>query len=356
MHTVVATSRRRRRRLVAGAALAAAAALTLAACGGSGTEKDASGKIKLDVRTDVFYTGAVLPLVAGVDQGIYAKHGLNVTLNPGKGSATTLQTVANGSDDLGYADAGALVQAAGRNMPVQMVAGMVQRSPLAIFAKKDSGIRTAKDLAGKSAGYTAGSAPETVFPAFAKAAGLDPDSVTLKKVDVPARDSLFVQGTTQFTFGLLNVTEPNMKEKCKCDLVALGYADAGLDVLSSGIVTSDKFAKENPDAVRKFLAATAEAVEATNKDIDGAVASFFKVASTSTLSKDVVKKQWEASNALLTTAATKGQPFGCTAEADWKSTIKVMEQYGGVEAGKLSPADVASNAHLAKCADSLGGK
>jgi NitT/TauT family transport system substrate-binding protein len=356
MHTLAARSRPRRRRIAAGAALAATAALTLAACGGSGTEKDASGKIKLEVRTDVFYTGAVLPLVAGVDQGIYDKHGLNVTLNPGKGSATTLQTVANGSDDLGYADAGALVQAADKNMPVQMVAGMVQRSPLAIFAKKDSGIRTAKDLAGKTAGYTAGSAPETVFPAFAKATGLDPDSVRLKKVDVPARDSLFVQGTAQFTFGLLNVTEPNMKEKCKCDLIALGYADAGLDVLSSGIVTSDRFAKENPEAVRKFLAATAEAVDATNKDLDAAVASFFKVAGTSTLSKDVVKKQWQASAALMTTDRTKGQPFGCTAEHDWTSTIKVMEQYGGVEAGKLTPGDVAGNAHLSKCSDGLGKK
>jgi NitT/TauT family transport system substrate-binding protein len=358
MHTPVATlrTRSRRNRLLAGAAVATAAALALTACGGSGEAKDASGRVKLDVRTDVFYTGAVLPLVAGVDQGIYQKHGLNVTLNPGKGSATTLQTVANGSDDLGYADAGALVQAAGKNMPVQMVAGMVQRSPLAIFAKKDSGIRTAKDLAGKTAGFTAGSAPETVFPAFAKAAGLDPDSVKLNKVDVPTRDSLFVQGTAQFTFGLLNVTEPNMKEKCKCDLVALGYADAGLDVLSSGIVTSDRFAEENPDTVRKFLAATAEAVQATNRNLDGAVASFFKVASTSTLSKEVVKQQWRASAGLMTTDRTKGQPFGCTAEADWKSTIQVMEQYGGVEKGKLSPADVAGNTHLAGCADGLGKK
>ncbi|GAA3951280.1 ABC transporter substrate-binding protein [Actinomadura viridis] len=356
MHTPVATLRtRRRRRTLAGAALAVTA-LTLAACGGSGADEDASGRTRLDVRTDVFYTGAVLPLVAGVEQGIYAKHGLDVTLNPGKGSATTLQTVANGSDDLGYADAGALVQAAGKNMPVQMVAGMVQRSPLAIFAKKDSGIGSAKDLAGKTAGYTAGSAPETVFPAFAKASGLDPDSVTLKKVDVPTRDSLFVQGNTQFTFGLLNVTEPNMKEKCKCDLAVLGYGDAGLDVLSSGIVTSDKFAEENPEAVRKFLAATAEAVGAVDKDLDGAVASFFKVASTSTLSKNVVAEQWKASAALMTTDRTKGQPFGCTAEADWRSTIQVMEQYGGVPAGKLTPADVASNAQLNGCADGLGKK
>ncbi|WP_158642319.1 ABC transporter substrate-binding protein [Actinomadura sp. WAC 06369] len=332
------------------------AALVLSACAGSKAETDASGRTKLNVRTDVFFTGAVLPLVAGVEQGIYEKHGLNVTLNAGTGSATTLQTVANGSDDIGYADAGAMVQAAGKRMPVRMVGGMVQKSPLAVFTRGDSGIASAKDLAGKSAGFTAGSAPETVFPAFAKASGLDPESVTLNKVDVPTRDSLFVQGKTQFTFGLLNVTEPNMKVKCKCDLIAIPYADAGLDVLSSGIVTSEKFAKENGDALRKFLAATAEAVQTTNANTDAAVESFFEFATKSTLSKDVVKQQWQISNGLLTTDRTKGQGFGCTSAEDWESTIKIMEQYAGVPAGELKPEDVASNAYLTGCSDPLGGE
>ncbi|WP_084693501.1 ABC transporter substrate-binding protein [Actinomadura atramentaria] len=354
MNTPLAMLRKRRRTVLPGVAIVLTAALALSACGGSDDDTSAGGLTKVNVRTDVFFTGSVLPLIAGVDQGIYKKHGLDVTLNAGKGSTTTLQTVANGSDDIGYADGSALVQAAGKGVPVQMVAGMVQRSPLAIFTRSDSGIRTAKDLAGKTAGFTAGSAAETVFPAFAKASGLDPDSVKLNKVDVPTRDSLFVQGKTQFTFGLLNVTEPNMKVKCNCDLSVLSYADAGLDVLSSGIVTSDKYAKEHPETVKKFLAATAEAVQAANSNTDAAVESFFKFVKTSTLSKPVVKQQWEASAKLLTTDRTKDQPFGCTSEQDWNSTIKVMEQYGGVAGGKLKPADVASNKFLTGCTDTLG--
>ncbi|QKG24475.1 ABC transporter substrate-binding protein [Actinomadura verrucosospora] len=361
MHTPFATVRkagrsRWARRALPGAALALTAALALSACGDSGSGKDASGRTKVTVRTDVFYTGATLPLIVGVEKGIYAKHGLNVTLNPGKGSATTLQTVANGSDDIGYADAGALVQAVGKHMPVEMVAGMVQKSPLAIFARKDSGIRTAKDLAGKTAGFTAGSAAETVFPAYANAAGLNPDSVKFNKVDVPTRDSLFVQGKTQFTFGLLNVTEPNMKVKCNCDLTVLPYASAGLDVLSSGIVTSKKFADHDGAALRKFLTATAEAVNTTSTDPDAAVESFFRYVKTTSLSKEVVKQQWLASEGLLTTDRTKGQPFGCTSADDWQSTIRIMEQHGGVDAGKVTPADAATNAFLSGCSDTLGGK
>lgn len=355
MHISFAAFRGRRWTLP-GAALAIAAALTLSACGGSGGSTEASGLTKVKVRTDVFYTGAVLPLLAGIDKGIYKKHGLDISLNPGKGSATTLQTVANGSDDLGYADGGALVQAAGKGMPVEMVAGMVQRSPLAIFTRAGSGIQTAANLSGKTAGYTAGSAPETLFPAFAKASGLDPRSVHLNKVDIPTRDSLFVQGKTQFTFGLLNVSRPTIEAKCHCTLAALGYANAGLNVLSSGIVTSKDFASKHPDAVKNFLAATAEAVDYTNKNVDAAVASFFNVVKTSTLSKAVVKQQWLASAQLMHTAATKNQAFGCMATADWQSTIALMERHGGVATGKVTPSGVASNAYLSQCSDQLGKK
>lgn len=355
MHTPFAAVRKARR-VLPGAALALAAALALSGCGSAAAEKDASGRTKIKVRTDVFYTGATLPLIVGVQQGIYAKHGLNVTLNPGSGSATTLQTVANGSDDIGYADAGALVQAVGRRMPVQMIAGMVQQSPLAIFVRKDSGITDAKGLAGKTAGYTAGSAAETVFPAFAKASGLDPDSVRFNKVDVPTRDSLFVQGKAQFTFGLVNVTEPNMKVKCNCDLTVLPYAESGLDVLSSGLMTSKKFADGNGEALRKFLAATDEAVKTTNADTDAAVESFFTFVKTTKLSKEVVKQQWLASAKLLTTEHTKGQPFGCMSPDDWRSTVDVMEQYGGVDSGKVKPVDAATNAFLSGCTDKIRGK
>jgi NitT/TauT family transport system substrate-binding protein len=347
-------SLRRRRWTLPGAACAIAAALTVSACGGSGGSTDASGLTEVKVRTDVFYTGAVLPLLAGIDKGIYKKHGLDITLNPGKGSATTIQTVGNGSDDIGYADGGALVQAAGKGVPVEMVAGMVQRSPLAVFVRADSGIQNAQSLAGKTAGFTAGSAPETLFPAFAKATGLNPDSVRLNKVDIPTRDSLFVQGKAQFTFGLLNVSRANMEAKCKCRLVALSYADSGLDVLSSGVVTSKDFASEHPDAVKRFLAATAEAVDYTNKNVDAAVTSFFTVAKTSTLPADVVKKQWLASAQLMHTDRTKGQAFGCMAADDWKSTIDLMERHGGVATGEVTPSAIASNAYLTQCADTLG--
>src|ERR1700712_166484 len=48
----------------------------------------------VSLRTDIFINGSHIPLLVGVVDGIYKKYGLDVTIAPGQGSATTIQTVA----------------------------------------------------------------------------------------------------------------------------------------------------------------------------------------------------------------------------------------------------------------------
>ena len=336
-------------------AVAAATPLALAACGSSGNNASGGSGTHVTVRTDVFYTGAVLPLVAGVAKGIYAEHGLDISLNPGKGSATTIQTVAAGSDDIGYADAGTLVQAVAKGVPDEMIAGMVQRSPLAVFVRANSGISSPAQLAGKTGGFTAASAPEMLFPAFAKATGLDANSVHRIQSNIPTRDTLFVTGKTQFTFGLVNVTKANLEAKCHCSLDEFSYADAGIQALSSGLITSKSYAAGHAKVLREFLAATADAVTYVNAHLDDAVSAFFSFDKNSTLTPAVVKAQWLASESLLHSSATKSEPFGCTSASDWTSTIDLMQRYANVPAGKVSPAQIASNQFLpGSCPGTLG--
>jgi NitT/TauT family transport system substrate-binding protein len=348
-----------------GLAVLAVLALALTACSGSPASSpddstdpataEAAEVTEVSVRTDVYFSGAVLPLVAGVELGIYEDHGLEITINPGTGSATTIQTVGNGSDDIGYADAAALVQSVAKGIPVKMVYGMVQQSPLALFAFDDSGITTPTDLEGKTAGYTAGSAAEVLFPAFAKAVGIDEEAVTFRNVDIPTRTNLFMAEKTDFTFGLLNVSEPNIEILCDCSIVSFPYYDAGVQTLSSGIIAGDSFIKDNPDVLKRFLAATQEAVEFANENTDEAVDAFFKVATDSTAKKSVIAAQWKASWELRETALNEGQPFGCTAASDWESTIDLMEQYAEMKPDSVVPGAVADNSfNPGSCSEPLG--
>lgn len=343
------------RRALAAPLAALASVALLAACGGSDSGEPENTD-SVTVRTDVYFTGAVLPLVAGVQSGIFEKHGLTVDLKEGTGSATTIQTVANGSDDMGYADAATMVQSVGQGMDVTMVAGMVQESPLTVITHKDSGIDSPSDLEGKTAGYTPGSAAERLFPAYAEAEGFDESKVTFRNVDVPTRTQLFLSGKTDFTFGLTNVSLPNLETACDCELKTFTYPDSGVQTLSAGMVVGDKFLDENPGTTKKFLAALEESVEFANEDTDKAVDAFFKMDKDSQLSPEQVAQQWKNSDELLHTKATKGQGFGCTSQEDWAGTIELMEKYGDLSEGAVTESDVATNEFLpGDCDDDLGG-
>ncbi len=337
-------------------ALGVVAFLLLSACGsGSEPQTDAEGRETVKVRTDVYYSGAVLPLVAGVETGIFEKHDLNIELNEGKESATTIQTVGNGSDDIGYVDAGSLVQSVAQGIDVQMVAGMVQDSSLALYALADSGITSPQDLEGKTAGFTPGSAAERIFPAYADAAGIDESSVQFRNVDIPTRTELFMAGQTDFTFGLLNVSGPNIGLKCDCDPIVMPYSDEGIHMLSSGIVAGSDFLDDRPETMERFLAALTESVEWTNEHLDEAVEAFYAYAPESTVDRGVLAEQWEISMDLAFTDATDGEPFGCMAESDWASTIELMETYGDVAEGRVAVEDIAANGFLPEsCTDELG--
>lgn len=330
----------------------------VAACGG-GTElkEDADGNLEVSVRTDVYYNGATLPLVVGVQEGIFEEHGLSVDLNEGKESATTIQTVSNGSDHIGYVDAGTLVQSVAQGINAKMIAGMVQESPLALYAMPDSGISKPADLEGKTAGYTPGSAAERVFPAYAQAAGIDQESVQFRNVDVPTRTELFMAGKTDFTFGLRNVSQPNIALQCKCDPVEIPYSDEGIAMLSSGIIASDDLIEDNPEALEKFLAGLVESVEFVNENPDKAVDAFFEFAPDTDVDPKVVAQQWKTSMELSQTPAGKGQDFGCMTSEDWESTIDLMEKYGDVPAGEVEVSDISTNSLLpGTCTDGLGGE
>src|ERR1700730_4960945 len=65
---------------------------------------------RVSVRADVFFYGAHVPIMLGIVDGIYKQHGIEASFAAGRGSATTIPTVANMSDQFGFADGATLVR------------------------------------------------------------------------------------------------------------------------------------------------------------------------------------------------------------------------------------------------------
>lgn len=305
--------------------------------------------VPVTLRVDVFFYGAHVPMLAGIADGTYEKHGLKVSPQTGRGSATTLQTVGNRSDDFGFADGGTLVRLAAQGIKVKLIVGMLQKNPMIIMTKKDSGLTDPKQLAGKTGGFTPGSSPEQILPALAGKVGLDLSGIKRISGDIPTRDNAFLNGQTDFSFGYTVAQLPLLQERCKCELNVIRYSDYGITAVSNGIVASEALINERPDVVRRFAAATVESIEKAVRDPKAAIDGFFKTAEGKTqLSRKVVTEQWEEAMKLLKTDRTKNDAFGRMSEADWKETIDLLVKYAELPDGKVTPAMVYTNQFLPK--------
>jgi NitT/TauT family transport system substrate-binding protein len=128
-------------------------------------------------------------------------------------------------------------------------------TPASVMALKKTGIKTPADLAGKKLGAPVFDAGRRAFPIFQKANGIG--AVTWTAMDPPLRETMLARGDvdaiTGFTFtSLLNLEARGVKAE---DVTILPYADFGVKLYGNVIIATPKILKENPEAVKAFLAA-----------------------------------------------------------------------------------------------------
>ena len=321
---------------------AAAMALT----GSAGTAVAQAPLDHVSVRADVFFYGAHVPIMLGIVDGIYKKHGIDATFATGRGSGTTIQTVANMSDQFGFADGATLVRLTAQGLHAKQIVGMLQTGSIAVMTLPDSNITKPQDLNGKTTGFAPGSATDQLFPAFAKKTGVDLASIKGLSVDPPTRDSLFLLKKIDFDIALAAAQLPILEERCGCKLNLMRFSDYGLSMMSNGIVASDKLIAENPDLVRRFAAATVEAIGAAVANPQHGVDDFMQYAPNAGFSRNVVTAQWNEAIRLLHTPRTKDKPYGVMDDKDWRDTIDLLTEYVNLPKGAVTPDMVFTNAYL----------
>jgi len=235
--------------------LQATAALAAAASFGAVQAQTTPIKFQLDWRFEGPSAFFLLPAA----KGYFKDAKLDVAVDAGNGSGGAVTRVASGTYDLGFADLAALMEFHANNpdAPNKPVAVMMvyNNTPASVMALKKSGIKTPADLAGKKLGAPVFDAGRRAFPIFAKANAVG--NVAWTAMDPPLRETMLVRGDvdaiTGFTFtSLLNIEARGVKAD---DVVVLPYPDYGVKLYGNAIIASPKIIKENPAAVKAFLAA-----------------------------------------------------------------------------------------------------
>ena len=280
------------------------------------------------------------PFLFGIEKGFYAEQGIDLTVVEGKGSLAAVQLVANRSDTFAFADSTSAVIVAAGGGAVKTVAVIQQRSPVVAISFKP--LTQPTDLYGKTVGLNPVGVG-TLWEAFVAQNRLDQSRMTVITMDGPSLLPALLSGRLDATIGLANTEGAAAPLLSGKDAHLLYFADFGTNTLAHGIVVHRDTIEQQPDLVRRFLAATVKAWDDALAQKGAAVEALLKRFPDA--KREVVTRQFEMTLPLLHTAATRGQPLGFTAESDVKATLELLTRFGGLKTPP-SPADVYTNAFL----------
>ena len=132
----------------------------------AGTPADAADKVQF--RLNWILYGFHTPFYLGLERGYYTEEGIDLTIGEGQGSVRAVQTVGAKGDDFGLSDGGSVVAGATKGAPVKAVMAITNSSPYALSVRADIGIKTLKDVEGKTIASAPGEAGLQLLPGMLK--------------------------------------------------------------------------------------------------------------------------------------------------------------------------------------------
>ena len=277
-------------RLAAGVLL-----LSAAACGSDGdgeegavassdydcSKPDASDPQKIGVAGMPILTNGAL--FAAIEQDMFAKHGLEPSVEFVASPPAAVAALSGGSVDFAYATTQLLLSAVDKGQPIRGVASFAGIEPgyyekmqaeeegytegiTALLVQEDSGIESPSDLEDKTVAVSDPDFAQLLVQSVIKKDGGDPS--TVKFVFMPGADAYnaIQAGKVDAAFSFNPLIE--------------GFEDKGLRNLSwlevevfhdgpmSFFVATEDYIEENPDTVARFNCVIAEASEYSNENPD----------------------------------------------------------------------------------------
>ncbi len=261
---------------------------------------------------------------AARERGYYRKAGFDVEIIRGFGSGNTIKYVSARTVNFGFADMASLVGGRARGAKARELAVVYGKAPHGVYFLKGSGIRTPKDLQGRTIGAAQGSATYRTFGAFVNLAGIDRSKVNFQFMDSPAILPSVLSGKVDA--GLFYVTEsPKITlkaRKIKKAISHLMYRDSGFNIYANGIIAHQDDIKDDPGRVRRFLKATIQGMAYAIDHRDEAVDDFLRY--NPNVSKTVSRGQWDVTVGLMSTQEAKKNGIGYMLREKVKNTRDLM--------------------------------
>jgi NitT/TauT family transport system substrate-binding protein len=231
---------------------------------------DALAQEKVSMRFSWKVGSEHVPFIVAKEKGFYQQEGIDVTLKEGMGLGSTgvLKLMGAKEEAFGIAGTNSTVKAIVRGVPVIQVMIVNSSGLQGILLKPDSGIKTPKDLIGKTIAGS-GSGISDIFEAF-----LDINNVPVDKVKYvaagAARLEAMILGRADGSLGNAFNDPIEVKKLGMKEVNVLLFKDWGVPDSGNGIVVHTDTFKQNPELIRKFVRASLKGIKAMMANLEEA--------------------------------------------------------------------------------------
>lgn len=196
---------------------------------------------------------AFIPLDVGVEEGIFAKYGVDVEITVMTGEARLQQGLTAGSLDVGLAGSPGAALAV-KGAPVVAVAAL-SGAPrnFSVIVIADLPIKSVADLKGKLiSGATSGGLPEWLIRRLAVLEGWGPDGI--RTIALGSPDASLSAVRTRQVDGMMTSTALGYRlEEEKAGRIVTGMGDVVPHFHTEIVFARTQLVQDNPDLMQRFL-------------------------------------------------------------------------------------------------------
>ncbi|RDU96705.1 ABC transporter substrate-binding protein [Trinickia dinghuensis] len=217
--------------------------------------------VKVRVNLAWLPQGSTGGILLALSKGFYRDEGLDVTVMRGYGGQRTVNEVDQGLFEFGYGDPVSVALNRAHGGHTVLVGAVNTRWPGAMCYLERPGFKVTslKDLQGLTLGGGNASAVQNIVPAWLEQNGMAPGAIKLVRLDPAVINTALLQKRIDLSEcweGASLPVQAALAQRAGRQLGKVFYRDFGLDMMGSGLITTDTYIARHPDVVKRFVDAT----------------------------------------------------------------------------------------------------